>query len=117
MEESLKIKLIYKVKTNLNEVEKEEEAQQIYLLKREAKVEQGDQVEVEHKISKIWEIEEEVDLINKKDKLVFKKIRLIKSKMQNIFQMIKINNFQILFKSSHPHYHSRKSLGKMGKTV
>jgi hypothetical protein len=98
-------------------VEKEEEAQQIYLLKREEKVEQEDQEEVEHKISKILEIEEEVDLINKKDKLVFKKIRLIRSKMQNIFQMIKINNFQILFKFNHPHYHSRKSQGKMGKTV
>ena len=111
------IKLIFQVKINLNEAERVEEVQQIYQLKQEAKIEQEVQVEEEHKIYKILEAEEEVDLIYKKDKQVFKKIKLTKSKMQNIFQMIKINNFQIQFKFNHPHFHNRKSPEKMGKTV
>lgn len=119
LEENLMIKLIYKYRINLNEVEKEEEVQQIYQLKLEEKIEQEGQAEEEHKIFKILEIEEEeVDLINKKDKQVFRKIKWIKSKIrQNIFLMIKINNFPIQFIFNHPLFHSKKSLEKMEKTI
>lgn len=63
MEGSQKIKLIFKA--NQNEVEKEEEVQQIYLSKQEAKIEREDQAEGGHKMFKILGIEvEEVELIN-----------------------------------------------------